>query len=397
MIICLCSILSKCIDIDNKQTEVISADIEFEQFTGSAKCANCHKSIYDSFVSTGHCLTSQPVTQNNIKGSFEKGKNIYHDNPDLSILMEKTDSGLYQVEYLKGIKTLAQRLDISIGSGVRGQTYLSWQNNYLYQLPVSYLTSINSWVNSPGNLNHIVFNRPINSKCLECHTTYAKVISDRFLNTEEEIDHHKILYGITCEKCHGPGAKHAEYQTENPSVTTGKFIINPGKFTRQQSLDLCTLCHGGRNKNIKPNFSFKAGDKLTDYFVVNTSSNNNLADVHGNQAGLLAKSKCFRTSLTMTCLSCHNPHNDNRGNMVLFSQKCMVCHNIEHGTFCKINTDKTIIKSNCIDCHMPKQISKTIVFQNKNSKMPAEQLLRTHFISIYTEATKNFLSDKTLK
>jgi hypothetical protein len=392
LIISLFFLLIQCIDRTNKGKEFTGTDSEFSQFVGSEKCATCHKQVYDSFTTTGHFLTSEQANQKNIKGSFENGSNVFDYSPGLLVKMEKTDSGLYQVEYIDGIKKTAQRFDITIGSGTRGQTYLSWENNTLTQLPISYLTSVNSWANSPGDVNHVYFDRPINSRCMECHTTYAKVIPYHLMNSPEEFDHHQILYGIGCEKCHGPGAKHVQFETENPGSTIGKYIINPASFSRQQSLDLCSLCHGGRIKSIKPTFSFTSGDKLSDYFKIDTLANGSI-DVHGNQYGLLSKSKCFRTS-SMTCITCHSAHNDERGNLALYSQKCMTCHNDQQHTFCTIKADKNTISANCIDCHMPKQVSKSIVLELPDKKISTAQLLRTHFIKVYPDATKSFFANK---
>lgn len=395
LIICLCVFLIQCIDRENKEQKVTSSkNIGFDQFAGSATCATCHKQIYDSFLNTGHFLTSQTASEKNIKGSFEKGSNVFNYRPGVSIKMEKSDSGFYQVEYINGKKKIVRRFDITIGSGTRGQTYLSWQGNLPTQLPISYLTSENTWANSPGDVN-VYFDRPIDSRCLECHTTYAKVIPFRLQNTPEEFDHTKILYSIGCEKCHGPAAKHVEYQKENPKATIGKYIINPANFSRQQSLDLCSLCHGGRIKSTQPTFSFTSGDKLKDYFIVDTSAANASIDVHGNQLGLLKKSKCFKMS-SLTCVTCHDSHKNERGNLTLYSQRCMTCHNEQHGTFCKVKADKATISSNCIDCHMPNEISKSIVLQLQDKKIPTAQLLRTHFITVYPDATKKFLLNKTI-
>jgi hypothetical protein len=385
-------ILIQCIDRTDKRKSVIEKDTGFGQFAGSDKCATCHKQVYDSFLTTGHFLTSQQATEQNIKGSFQKGSNVFNYRPGLVVKMEKTDSGIYQVEYIDGVKKIARRFDITIGSGIHGQTYLSWQDNELNQLPVSYLTSANSWANSPGDVNHVYFDRPINSRCLECHTTYATQIPFHLLNSPEQFNHKEILYGIGCEKCHGPGEKHVEYETENPNSTIGKFIINPADFSRQQSLDLCSLCHGGRIKSIKPSFSFTSGDKLSDYFRIDTLGNSSI-DVHGNQYGLLSESKCFKMS-TMTCLTCHSPHNDERGDLALYSQRCMACHNEQQHTFCKVNADKSTISTNCIDCHMPKQVSKSIVLELPDKRISTAQLLRTHLITIYPSATKDFLKNK---
>jgi hypothetical protein len=393
LIVGLCIVLIQCIDRGNNSKQKKSTEkVQFIDFAGSASCQNCHKEIYNNFTNTGHFLTSQKADEQNIKGSFEKGHNIFHYNPDLFVAMEKSDSGLFQVEYLNGIKTLARRFDITIGSGTRGQTYLSWQNDLLTQLPISYLTSVHSWANSPGDLNQVYFDRPINARCLECHTTYAKEIPFRLLNTPEQFDHTKMVFGVTCEKCHGPSAKHVEYQTENADARIAKYVINPTNFSRQQSLDLCSLCHGGRIKVVQPPFSFKTGDDLSKYFNLKDTTNSGSIDVHGNQLGLLQKSKCFRTGGSqMTCLTCHSPHNNERENLQLYSQKCMTCHNEEHGSFCTVAERPANIKSNCIDCHMPKQVSKSIVLQLEDKKEPVAQLLRTHFITVYPEETRKFL------
>lgn len=391
LIISLCAFLIQCIDRGNRKRGTADVgDEKFDQFAGSASCQKCHKQIYDSFVLTGHFSTSQPSTGHNILGSFEMGKNTFHYRPGLYLSMEKTDSGFYQVEYIDSVQKIARRFDVTIGSGERGQTYLSWQNNLLTLLPVSYLTSTDSWANNPGQHNEVFFDAPVNSTCLQCHTTYAEVIPFRLANSPEEFKPNKIIYGISCERCHGPAAQHVAYETENPEDRIGKYIIQPATFSRIQTLDMCAVCHGGKIISLKPPFSFKSGDKLSDYFKFDTSGSNNLIDVHGNQYGLLKKSKCFRTS-QMTCLTCHSPHNNEEGNLKLFSQKCMTCHNEQHGTFCKINPVPQNINSNCIDCHMPKLPSKAIVLQLENNKTPTAQLLRTHDIAIYPDATKEFL------
>jgi mono/diheme cytochrome c family protein len=208
-----------------------------------------------------------------------------------------------------------------------------------------------------------------------------------------------MIFGVDCEKCHGPAARHVEYQSQNPGEKTGKYVINPSTFSRQQKLDMCALCHGGNIKRTQPPFSFTAGDKLSDYFEIDsvntTAINFGTADVHGNQYGLLRASKCFRMSKTLTCNSCHNPHENERGNLAVFSQRCMSCHNTEHGSFCTVkNTDSAVLKKNCIDCHMPAMRSQSIVVFTPGEDVPKAALFRTHFISIYQEEIKKFMQQK---
>ncbi len=378
---------------EKKLDAVETTKVNFQQFAGSETCLNCHKKIYESHIKTPHYLTSKPAIEKYILGSFEKGKNIFPFHPGLFVAMEKRDSGLFQVAYLKDIEKVARRFDIVMGSGTKGQTYLSWKGNELFQLPITYFTAASEWCNSPGYPNKVLFNRPVTSRCFECHSTYANVISPP-QQEPEEYDRTQILYGVYCEKCHGPAAKHAEYQTQHPQETIGKYIINPSRFSRQQSLDLCGLCHGGKLQKTKPSFEFISGDSLFNYFVKNTSdSNTKNIDVHGNQLGLLSESKCFRMNETLTCVTCHNTHENERGNVTLFSQRCMTCHNQEHGTFCKMNTlPASTLKTNCVDCHMPKQPSMSIAVLLPGKQSPTSALIHTHLIKTYPDEVKKVIA-----
>src|SRR5699024_8961006 len=143
----------------------------------------------------------------------------------------------------------------------------------------------------------------------------------------EEFDKNRMILGVECEKCHGPAVEHVQFHTQNPKAAEGKFIVNPAKLSRQLNLDMCALCHGGRLQKTQPSFSFTACGNLSDHFSVDTSAPDpNNIDVHGNQYGLLRASKCFKESLTLTCNSCHNTHENERRNTELFSQRCMNCH-----------------------------------------------------------------------
>ncbi len=365
-----------------------------EGFVGSAACASCHKDIAESHIHTAHYQTSQEASKESIKGSFEDGKNKYYYNKSVFVAMEKRDSGFYQVEYFKETEKKARRFDIVVGSGTKGQSFLNWRNENLFQLPITYFSAANEWSNSPGFPDKIVFNRVITSRCLECHTTFAKTISEE-KKEPERFDKNKIIYGVDCEKCHGPAAKHVQFMAQNPGDTIGKFIVNPAKLSRQQNLDLCALCHGGRLQKTDPSFSFIAGDALSDHFKVDTTTPDpEKIDVHGNQYGLLRASKCFILSETMTCNSCHSPHANEKGNKVLFSQRCMNCHTKEHNNFCPM--EKTLgpsITSNCIDCHMPVKASKAIAVSLPGKSSPTAALIRSHFISIYMDETKRLIPE----
>jgi hypothetical protein len=204
----------------------------------------------------------------------------------------------------------------------------------------------------------------------------------------------KIILGVDCEKCHGPAAKHVEFQRQNPKEAKGMYIINPASFTRQQNLDLCGLCHGGRLQDTKPSFEFVSGDKLADYFLIDSvKPDPENIDVHGNQLGLLRSSKCFMVSGTMTCTTCHNSHENERGKIALFSARCVTCHSSGHSSICKMSASiGPSINQDCITCHMPLKPSKAITELLPGDTKPTAALVRSHLIAIYPDEIAKYKS-----
>jgi hypothetical protein len=378
--------LTQCISREQEKKETAGKN-GIELFAGSASCAGCHKDIYFSHLKTAHYLTTRPPLKEFIRGSFEPGQNSFAYDSDRVVFMERTDSGFYQSAYYKGQKKITGRIDIVVGSGSKGQTYITRYKKELYQLPVSWFAAANKWANSPlYPITPILFNRPITSRCLECHSTFAQVISQP--DSDPESFDVNMIYGVDCEKCHGPANQHVNFQKENPKIKTAKYILNPATFSRQQALDLCGLCHGGRLQKSKPSFEFTSGDKLSDYFKIDTTAPKpENIDVHGNQLGLLRSSKCFRMSNTMTCITCHNPHENERGKIALFSSRCLNCHDGKHNNVCTMtSTIGSSISQNCIDCHMPLKESRSITELLAGDSKPTAAMIRSHLIKIYPEA-----------
>ena len=341
-------------------------------------------------------LPLKVLLKKTVKGSFDHGSDIYMYSYYTRVIMENRDSGLYQVQYYYNKEKNARRFDVVIGSGTRGQSFASWDDNKLYQLPVSYLTSANAWANSPGYSNYEPnFYRRISAHCMECHSTYMKDISTP--DKPEQFDPSQVIYGVQCESCHGPGEKHVEFQEQNPNDKTGRYIIDPATYTRQQKLDMCSYCHSNARTSGKPPFGFVPGDTLTNVVqqtdIKATAEN---IDVHGDQYGLLTASDCYKETTTLDCSSCHNTHQEERGELELFSNRCMNCHREEKGNFCKMtDLSVAVLKTNCIDCHMPKKSSKTLTLELENMSKNTAATLRSHLIAIYPSATQKYIS--TLK
>lgn len=403
-------VLSKCANEKDKPAATTTAPeekkmvtartITHEQFIGSAACAGCHKDIYEQHIRTGHFKTTQPATPKTVMGSFAKGKNRYAYNPDLYMSMEKRDTGIYQVVIFKGEEKKVLPFHLVIGSGTRGQSYMYWLNKRLFQLPITFFSVAGQWVNSPGFPARVQFDRPITSRCLECHTTFVNTTTPA--GTEpEEFDKNRMILGVDCEKCHGPAAEHVSYHTKNPADTQPQNIIKVTNFSRQQKIDACALCHSGNIQKIQPSFSFLPGDTLSDFFRIDpldpAAIESGEIDVHGNKLGVLKASKCFIRS-EMTCNSCHGPHGDEKENMVVYSKRCMNCHVPGQEHFCKMDPKVVpTLMQNCIDCHMPVRQSRSIVLFKYDDEVPMAALFRSHFIAIYGAETKQFIENKGKK
>jgi hypothetical protein len=312
--------------------------------------------------------------------------------------MERKGSGFFETAYRDGHQYRAAAIDIVIGSGRKGQSYLYWNDEMLFQLPVSYFTPLDCWCNSPGyTIDSPLYNRRVPAQCLECHATNARTVFRNNTAYGDFFDKRQMMYGIDCEKCHGPGAQHVDFHTANPGESIGRYIVNTGRLTRQQKLDACALCHSGSRIPLKPAFSFRAGDTLNQFSQVKYNpANGSTLDVHGNQYGLLTSSKCFMNA-QMDCGSCHNVHVNEAGNVKLFSQRCMNCHNTSTHDTCTVKATPggsgpggrsigMVLADNCIDCHMPALPSQRIILALSNvanTGKSVNNLVRTHHIAIY--------------
>jgi hypothetical protein len=364
------------------------------KYVGDSACLGCHKEESLSYRRTSHHLTSQPATRDTILGSFAKSSNILtilspektSDNPRLYFEMEDRTNGFYETAVAEmGSKVLSQsqRIDIVIGSGVRGQTYLYWSADRLYELPVSYWTDGHQWINSPGYQDQTAnFSRRADPRCIECHATYIKALSS---DPQTNIyDRSSLVPGISCESCHGPGAAHVAQQrsTTTGSSVSKQTIVNPAHLDRKLQVDQCALCHNGTSRQeITGAFSFIPGQSLDRYFASAPFDASVPLDVHGNQVGLLERSRCFLSSPSMTCSTCHNVHAPELS-AADYSHRCLTCHRWESCGEAKKLGNK--ISQNCIDCHMP------LVQTNAIVSVTAGRVLRTtirnHWIKIYPGA-----------
>ena len=363
-----------------------------EHFVGSLTCKECHADIYAAHLETAHFNTSALASADNIIGSFENGASILSLDELEVKMIEQGDAYYQQVVDKKNNQTLpAQKIGVVIGSGVKGQSYLTWEDERLFQLQASYYPPTDSWINSPGYPNQFI-KRPVRDGCLKCHVTFAT--NRDFSGQGNQYDSAKMVYGVDCEKCHRPAGKHVVFHRENPDVETARFMLQLDTLSRQLRLDACAQCHSGpRDRILQGNsFSYLSGEPLDAYSRnFHKGLSNQELDVHGNQYGLLTGSKCFIQSTEMDCGTCHDPHKNQRNDIQYFNQKCMSCH---QANTAMCTEDESVLHangSNCISCHMPTIPSKKMSLQLTEDRAETAVYVRTHLIGIYEAEDKTII------
>jgi len=371
-----------------------SGDSRGASYAGDQVCASCHRDQSGSYLQTAHHLTSSLPTKNSILGSFQTPASILKiqdpapaiGDPGLTYKMERKNDRFFEIAitgFQDQLQSRTESIDIVIGSGVRGQSYLYWKGNSLYELPVSYWSDGHQWINSPGYRNGPPnFLRQAIPRCLECHMSYIKPLLPG--PVANRYDQATLLTGISCETCHGPGSAHTAMHRAGVSgspKSPDSSILNPAAFSRDRQIDMCALCHSGAKQDpLAAAFSYTPGTPLASYLRPVAVAEDSHPDVHANQVGLLKKSRCFAASETMTCSTCHQVHAPERP-AASYSAKCLGCHKAESCGMAQRLGPK--IKSNCIDCHMPLEQTQAIVSQTGDKVI--RTTMRTHWIRVYPD------------
>ena len=236
-----------------------------------------------------------------------------------------------------------------IGEGRRGRTYLFSDDGFLFESPVNWYADRRMWDMAPayGNASEIPLNLPATTGCLNCHVSGVRAPID---GTENKYAAPVFLYsGVTCERCHGPGAAHVR----------GETIVNPRKLSAKLRDQVCMQCHLEGNAAIeragKHFYDYKPGADLTEYvryFVLTGDAPQGLRAT--SQFEALAQSVCKQKSGdAMSCLSCHDPHRTvpPEARVEFYRAKCIACHG---AAFAAKHHRK---EEDCASCHMPASLS----------------------------------------
>ncbi|QDT03980.1 Doubled CXXCH motif (Paired_CXXCH_1) [Rubripirellula lacrimiformis] len=377
-------------------------DVESQSlgYVGPDVCKRCHEKTHASFMQTAHSQTSKFVDQMAMPGQFEPPENrMSTSDANLSIEMIQLEDDYFQrVRFYDWYVDVPMQL--SFGSGNLARTFGYWNDDRLYQHNVTHLTKSNRWINSPGFVDgDAAYARPIPARCMDCHATFFEPTEEtkersadeqakwRSSGGGNEFDPHSLILGVSCERCHGPAAEHVAYHDRHPDATEPRHIVQPAALPRQRQLEICGQCHAGSTDLRSEPFTYRPGDNLLDHYYPAPEGSDGGNSVHtSNQLSRLQVSECFLGS-DMTCVACHNPHENQREQTKAYSASCLECHQQQGCHF--VPPDGITLSDDCVSCHMPSRPTSDLRLQSVVGDV--FPILKDHYIRIDQQATTEFL------
>jgi tetratricopeptide (TPR) repeat protein len=338
--------------------------------TDSNVCASCHPKEARAYRSTGMAGSFYRPTPENTIEDYSKSA-FYHEPSGTHYEMIRRDGRYFQRQYIvdfdgKPANVVENQIDFVLGSGNHARTYLHrTAAGALLQLPLGWYSEHGgSWGMNPGydRPDHPGLQRKVTNDCMFCHNAYPDVPPGGSPRAEPVFT--GVGEGIDCQRCHGAGGKHVALARQAAGVEAIRAaIVNPSRLPSERQLEVCMQCHLETTSSALPAsivkyergpFSYRAGEPLADFIFHFDNNLNDKFEITGSGYRLL-KSACFRKSGSMTCTTCHDPHNAPAN----YTAVCRQCHG---AAIDKLASAGSHTKSaDCISCHMPKRRTDDVV------------------------------------
>jgi hypothetical protein len=244
-----------------------------------------------------------------------------------------------------GTETLSSPLVWAFGTPRVGQSYLFKRaDGRFYEARVTYFESLRNLgftptrdLVSPNDVEEAM-DRPVGStevsRCFGCHTT-ASSIGAKF-------DEEHMILGVTCEACHGPGAKHVStmktFMKGDLDAANQREIFNSAHLAPIDSVEFCGACHG-------------------TWWDVKNSGAKGVATTRSAPYRLVM-SKCWgKGDARLTCIACHDPHQQLQTSAAAYDHACLKCHVTT--AYVKSTAERPsaacpVGTKDCTSCHMQK-------------------------------------------
>lgn len=306
-----------------------------DEFVGPDACEPCHSLKVRTQKRTPMANASAHAVDSEALRSHER---LTFRLPPYTYQIVRTENGsIYSVT--DGAQTISAPLSWAFGLGESGQTYIFERDGTFFETRLSYYRAPDGLDFTPGAprtpsssledaLGRRLIYAPETRRCFGCHTT-ASTTNNRF-------DPSRLIPGVTCEACHGPGAKHVAAMRAGRKEQGLKSILNPGELKPVDLVDFCGTCHR----------TFMDVALTQAFGIVNLRF----------QPYRLERSQCWAKA-RISCLDCHDPHQPRVRDLASYDDRCLGCH--RSGTGSAPSRDHpvktcTVSTNNCASCHMPK-------------------------------------------
>jgi hypothetical protein len=310
----------------------LSATASSQRVRGnSAECRDCHsEGATQPSTTMGHALETTErckVLKTHPVLTTSVGKYRYR-------ISRQGDRSIYSVT--DGSRTITIPIRWAVGASFAiGQTYILENGGKFYESRVSWFRELNGLGPTLGSQNSLpanledavgrVMGHDDLIRCLGCHATDAV--------SKQKLTLQTLVPGVQCGHCHGDLAKHLSDEigvaTFAPQLPGQSFHIE-GR-SAQQVADFCGNCH-------------------RTWAQIASQGNPSIANVRF-QPYRLTESQCFDPyDPRISCLACHDPHQEVDSRPADYDAKCKACHagGKTGAKTCSVST------SECVTCHMPK-------------------------------------------
>ncbi|MGA7855451.1 MAG: multiheme c-type cytochrome [Candidatus Acidiferrales bacterium] len=307
-----------------------------DEYVGPSACAVCHPGKAAAQKTTPMGNASSDAAHSEVLRAHEHL--TFRQGPYHYEIVSRGGESIYSAT--DGAKSVAVPLGWALGFDQVGQTYVYQLDGKFYEGRVSYYRDLQGLDVTPGHVRAVpskfedaagrLMDADETQHCFGCHSTAS--------TTNNRMDLSRMIPGVTCESCHGPGAKHVAAMQAEDSDRGDKVIFTPHGLSPVAYVEFCGACH------------------RTKWDVAMSGITGTLTVRF--QPYRLETSKCWGDSgdARLTCFSCHDPHKPLVRDAASYDDRCLKCHILskqaklpDHaGAACPVS-DK-----NCVSCHMPK-------------------------------------------
>ena len=307
-----------------------------DQFVGSETCGRCHQDRVETQTNTPMARAVKPATAVAFT-NFPDGMQFHIGSYNYSL--SRTATGA-EYSTSNGQHSASAAVSWIFGDRQFGDTFLYQQNGIYFESRVSYYRALNGLdlttgrtAFRPERFETALGRRMLPDEpplCFGCHSTAS--------STDGVFHPDRLIPGVTCEACHGPGAQHTAQMSLEHDARSSTLIFNPARLSPADSVDFCGACHR-TSADVSLN-------SITGIFNLRFPA-------YG-----LEQSRCWRNGDSrLTCTACHDPHKPRVQVAAFYDKVCVSCHspastavkNQAHaiGT-CKVSN------LDCVSCHMRK-------------------------------------------